>query len=62
MMPSAMGQISKREEKDAELRSEAIKAWENYQKNGLHLTLEEADQWFAELESGDDVEPPACHT
>jgi predicted transcriptional regulator len=41
---------------------EATKAWEEYQATGLHLTFEEADAWLAELESGNDVEPPACHT
>ena len=51
-----------REEKAAALRREAIKTWEDYQENGLHLTLEEADQWLAELEAGNDIEPPACHT
>ena len=51
-----------REEKASALRREAVKAWEDYQENGLHLTLEEADQWLAELEAGNDIEPPACHT
>jgi predicted transcriptional regulator len=50
------------EAKAASLRHEAIKAWEEYQATGLHLTLEEADAWLAELENGNDVEPPACHT
>jgi predicted transcriptional regulator len=51
-----------REEKASSLRREAVKAWEDYQENGLHLTLEEADRWLAELEAGNDIEPPACHT
>jgi len=51
-----------REEKALALRREAVKAWEDYQESGLHLTLEEADKWLAELEAGNDIEPPACHT
>jgi predicted transcriptional regulator len=40
---------------------EAVRVWEDYQKTGLHLTLEEADKWLSKLESGNDCEPPACH-
>jgi hypothetical protein len=40
---------------------EAVMVWEDYQKTGLHLTLEEADEWLAKLESANDREPPACH-
>jgi hypothetical protein len=40
---------------------EAVRVWEDYQKTWLHLTLEEADKWLAELEIGNDCEPPACH-
>jgi predicted transcriptional regulator len=50
------------EAKAASLRHKAMKAWEEYQATGLHLTLEEADAWLAGLENGNDVEPPACHT
>ena len=28
---------------------------------GLHVTAQEADAWLAELEAGNDVEPPKCH-
>jgi predicted transcriptional regulator len=42
-------------------KQEAIKAWESYQKNGQHVTQEEADAWLAQLEAGEDVEPPECH-
>jgi len=39
----------------------ALTAWEAYQANGLHLTLEEADAWMAKREAGQDVEPSPCH-
>jgi predicted transcriptional regulator len=29
--------------------------------NGLHVTSEEADDWLAKLEAGQDAEPPECH-
>ncbi|NBS17511.1 MAG: transcriptional regulator, partial [Gammaproteobacteria bacterium] len=38
-----------------------IKAWNEYQATGLHLTMEEADAWLSKLESGIDEEPPGCH-
>ena len=62
VMQEAIESYVMREEKAAALRRDAIKAWEDYQENGLHLTFEEVDQWLAELEAGNDVEPPACHT
>ena len=42
-------------------RQDGIKAWNEYQASGLHLTMEEADTWLAKLESGIDAEPPGCH-
>ncbi|NRR29596.1 CopG family transcriptional regulator [Oxalobacteraceae bacterium] len=40
----------------------AVEAAIEHKKNGLHLTSAEADSWLAELEAGNDVEPPACHS
>jgi predicted transcriptional regulator len=42
-------------------RQDGIKAWNEYQATGLHLTMEEADAWLSQLESGIDAEPPGCH-
>ncbi len=50
-----------REEKREAFRQEGIKAWEEYQLTGLHVTGVEADAWLKELEEGNNVEPPACH-
>lgn len=41
---------------------DAVEAWSEYKKTGLHVTADEADGWLAELEDGNDVEPPECHT
>ncbi|MFA5684292.1 MAG: hypothetical protein WCZ65_04160 [Lysobacteraceae bacterium] len=50
-----------RAEKRAAFRCDAEAAWADYQRDGLHLTLEEADAWLAKLEAGEDVAAPACH-
>ena len=42
-------------------RQDGIKAWNEYQATGLHLTMEEADTWLSQLESGIDADPPGCH-
>ena len=42
-------------------RQEALDAWRDYQGTGLHVTGDEADTWLAELETGNDIEPPKCH-
>jgi predicted transcriptional regulator len=51
-----------REEKRAQLRQDALAAWDDYQTTGLHLTEEEADAWLTKLGAGEDVEAPECHT
>ncbi len=61
LMKEAIEQYIDREEKRQSFLEDARKAWEEYQATGLHVTLEEADAWLAELEDGNDVEPPACH-
>lgn len=44
-----------------EAEKEAVQRWEHYKTTGLHVTMEEADAWLAELEKGNDIEPPLCH-
>jgi predicted transcriptional regulator len=61
MMLEAIRQYVEREEKREAYRQDGINAWNEYQKTGLHLSLEEADAWLAQLEAGKDVEPPECH-
>lgn len=61
IMREAIAQYVEREEKREAFRQDAIRAWDEYQKTGLHLTLEEADAWLAKLEAGEDAEPPKCH-
>lgn len=40
---------------------DAVEAWEDYQRTGLHLTYEEVDAWMAKLEAGENAPMPECH-
>jgi predicted transcriptional regulator len=61
IMRQAICDYVEREEKREAFKQDALHAWEAYQENGLHLTLEEADAWLAKLEAGEDAELPKCH-
>lgn len=61
IMREAIRDYVEREEKRESFKQDALCAWEAYQENGLHLTLEEADAWLAKLEAGEDAELPKCH-
>ncbi len=62
VMREAIRQYVEREEKREAFRQVTIDAWNDYQATGLHITGEEADEWLAKLEAGQDAEPPAVHT
>lgn len=61
IMREAIAQYVEREEKREAFKRDATLAWEEYQRTGLHLTLEEGDAWLAKLEAGEDAELPKCH-
>lgn len=61
LMREAITQYIDREEKREAFRQDTLKAWEEFRTTGLHVTAEEADAWLAQLEQGNDIEPPACH-
>ncbi|PWB55185.1 MAG: CopG family transcriptional regulator [Nitrosomonadales bacterium] len=61
LMREAIRQYVEREEKREAFHQDAIKAWNECQATGLHVTMEEADAWLARLEAGQDAEPPECH-
>ena len=61
LMREAITQYVDREEKREAFRRDTLKAWEAFRENGLHVTANEADAWMAQLEQGNDVEPPECH-
>ena len=60
-MRAAIEQYVEREEKRESFRKDGIRAWEAYQASGRHVTHVEVDAWLAQLEAGNDVEPPECH-
>ena len=61
LMLQALESYIVREEQREALRVEARKAHDDFMLTGLHVTGEEADAWLAELEAGNDTEPPKCH-
>ncbi len=61
LMREAISQYVEREEKRESFRQDTLKAWEDYCTTGLHVMAAEADNWLAQLEQGNDVEPPECH-
>lgn len=61
LMREAITQYVDREEKRETFRQDTLKAWDAYRTTGMHVTADEADAWLAQLEQGDDIEPPACH-
>lgn len=61
LMREAIEQYVAREEQRETFRQEALDAWHHYQATGLHVSAAEADVWLAELEAGNDVEPPRAH-
>lgn len=60
LMREAIEQYVTREEQRESFRQEALDVWRDYQETGLHVTGDEADIWLAELEAGNDIEPPKC--
>lgn len=61
IMRQAIQEYVEREEKREQFHQDAIHSWEKYQADGLHVTHAEVEQWFAQLEAGEDVEMPKCH-
>ena len=61
IMREAVEQYVSREEKREQFRQDALAAWEEYRATGLHVTGDQADEWLAKLEAGEDAEAPECH-
>lgn len=61
LMREAIAQYVEREESRERFRQDALRAWEDYQADGLHVTAEEADAWLARLEAGEEAGPPGAH-
>jgi len=61
MMRQAVQEYLEREEKRETLRREALESWDEYQRTGLHVTIQEVRQWVDSLGSENAPEPPKCH-
>ena len=61
VMREAIHQYLEREEKREAFKQDTLRAWEEYQQTGLHLSGAEFDLWLAKLEAGEDSELPECH-
>jgi predicted transcriptional regulator len=61
VMREAIREYVEREEKREAFHQAGLRAWEEYQRIGLHVTDEEADAWLAKLAAGEDAELPLCH-
>lgn len=62
LMREAISQYVEREEKRETFRQETLMAWQDYRATGQHLSADDADAWLAQLEQGNDIEPPECHS
>ena len=61
LMREAIEQYLDREEKRQAFFQAGNDAWEHYQATGQHVTAKEANAWLAQLEAGNNVDPPGCH-
>lgn len=61
VMREAIAQYIDREEKREVAKQDALRAWDEFRRTGLHATFEEAELWLAKLEAGEDADPPECH-
>ena len=61
LMREAIAQYVEREEQRESFRQDALRAWEDYQVDGLHVTAQDADAWLARLEAGEEAEMPKAH-
>ena len=62
ILRQALQQYVEREENRAAFQNDALKAWQDYQATGQHVTHAEADAWLARLEDGDDADLPRWHS
>jgi predicted transcriptional regulator len=58
LMQDAIEAFVERAEREEKLWLEALASYEDYELTGLHLDQATADAWMAQLEVGNDIEPP----
>ncbi|CAH1662453.1 Predicted transcriptional regulator [Hyphomicrobiales bacterium] len=60
IMREAIAEYVEREEKREALRQDTLKAWEEFQANGLHATADEVEKWLLSWGTEDEQPAPAC--
>lgn len=61
LMQEAIREYVEREEKREQFRQDALKAWQEFQETGLHVTGDEALAWLETWGTDEEKEPPSCH-
>ena len=61
LMQEAIREYVEREEKREQFRQDALKAWQEFQETGLHVTGDEALAWLETWGTDEEKEPPLCH-
>jgi predicted transcriptional regulator len=61
MMLEAIRQYVEREEKREAFRQDGIRAWNEYQETGLHVTGDEVIAWLDTWGEENEQAAPACH-
>jgi predicted transcriptional regulator len=62
IMREAIQQYVEREERRESFKQDALRAWNQYQATGQHVTAEDAEAWLAKLENGEDADLPKCQS
>lgn len=61
LMKEAIQQYVEREETTEQFKRETIEAWNEYQRDGLHITGNEMTEWLSTWGKADEKECPPCH-
>ncbi|ALR07869.1 CopG family ribbon-helix-helix protein (plasmid) [Xylella fastidiosa] len=61
IMREAITQYVEREEKREAFRQDTLKAWEEFQATGLHVTTEEVEKWLSSWGTENELPAPVCH-
>ncbi len=61
LMCKAIDQYVDREEKREAFRQDTIKAWDEYQETGLHVTADEVETWLTSWGNENELPVPICH-
>ena len=61
LMKEAIQQYVEREEAAEQFKQETVEAWEEYQRDGLHITHDEMVEWVSSWGMPDEKDCPPCH-